>query len=165
MIGVVAVEADGGGMRERLLVRHGQEMDLLGRWWNAVGDLERAESRLSRLAATRERRMSGLLEGMTTRQRSALGQRSTASWRSSWGGRRYRDAMRRRQMWAARQPALRRLEAEWAPRLEAAQAEMDSGRRVLAGVASEALAAWPVRPERFTGRTGRQLQRLAHRVS
>jgi hypothetical protein len=162
---MVAVEADGWGMRERLLVRHVEEMDLLGRWWTAVGDLERAESRLSRLAATRERQMSALLAGMTPRQRSALQQRSTASWRSSWGGHRYRDAVRRRQVWAARQAALRRLEAEWAPGLEAAQAEVDSARRVLAGLATEALAAWPVGPERFTGRTGRQLLHLTRVLS
>jgi hypothetical protein len=31
-------------------------------------------------------------------------------------------------------------------RLEAARAEVDTARRVLAGLASEALAAWPVHP-------------------
>lgn len=152
------VEAAGG--LERLLGRQRQEMDLLERWWTALRELERAAARLSKLAAIKERQVSRLLGGMTARQRTFIARCQTLSWRGTHG-QEWRAAVRRRQVLAARQPALRRLEAEWAPRLAEAQAQVEAARRALGQVAGEALIAWPVRPERFTCRSRRQLQHLA----
>jgi hypothetical protein len=150
-------------MQEKVLERQGQEIDLLARWWAAVADLERAEARLARLEATKERQVSRMLEGMTPRQRTVLAQ--GAPLRTMRADRSYRAAVRRRQLWAARQPALRRLEAEWEPRLAAAHAQVNAARTALADLAAEALATWQVRPERFTRWTHRQLQHLAHQGS
>ena len=151
-------------MLERLLVRHRLEMDLLERWWSALGELEWAAARLAKLAATKERQASRLLNGMTPRQRAFIARHQTLSWRSTHG-KEWRAAVRRRQVLAARQPALLRLEAEWVPRLAEAQAQVDAARRALGQLAGEALIAWPVRPERFTRRSRRQLQHLAKQVS
>jgi hypothetical protein len=41
------------------------------------------------------------------------------------------------------------------------QAQVDAASLALGQVAGEALIAWPVRPERFTRRSRRQLQHLA----
>ena len=64
----MAVEKDGekdaeaGSVLERLLGRHRLEMDLLERWWAALGELEWAAARLAKLAATKERQASRLAE-------------------------------------------------------------------------------------------------------
>jgi hypothetical protein len=166
----MAVEKDGekdaeaGSVLERLLGRHRLEMGLLDRWWSELGELEWAAARLAKLAATKERQASRVLNGMTPRQRTFIARHKTLSWRSTHG-KEWRAAVRRRQVLAARQPALLRLEAEWAPRLAEAQAHVDAARRALGQLASEALIAWPVRPERFTRRSRRQLQHLAKQVS
>jgi hypothetical protein len=157
-------DAEAGRVLERLLVRHRLEMDLMERWWSALGELEWAAARLARLAVTKERQVSRLLNGMTPRQRVFIAHHPSLSWRSTHG-KEWRAAVRRRQVLAARQPALRRLEAEWAPRLAEAQAHMDSARRALGQLAGEVLVAWPVRPERFTRRGRRQLQSLAKQAS
>jgi hypothetical protein len=60
---VVAVEAESRGMRERLRARQKQVMVVLGRWWAEVDDLERAEGRLSRLAAIRDGQASDRCRG------------------------------------------------------------------------------------------------------
>jgi hypothetical protein len=169
-LGDTAVEKDGekdaeaGSVLERLLVRHRLEADLLERWWAALGELEQAEARLAKLAATKERQASRVLNGMTPRQLAFIARHQTLSWRSTHG-KEWREAVRRRQVLAARQPALLRLEAEWAPRLTEAQAHVDAARCAFGQLASEALGAWPVRPERFTRRSRRQLQHLAKQAS
>jgi hypothetical protein len=160
------VEKDGeaGRVGERLLVRHRLEMDLLERWWAALGELEWAAARLAKLAATKERQVSRLLNGMTPRQRAFIAHHPSLSWRSTHG-KEWRAAVRRRQVLAARQPALLRLEAEWVPRLAEAQAHVDAARWALGQLASEALIAWPVRPERFTRQSRRHLRHLAKQAS
>jgi hypothetical protein len=166
----MAVEKDGekdaeaGSVLERLLGSHRLEMDLLDRWWAALAELEWAAARLAELAATKERQVSRLLNGMTPRQRAFVARHQTLSWRSTHG-KEWRAAVRRRQVLAARQPALWRLEAEWVPRLAEAQARVEVARRALGQVAGEALFAWPVRPERFTRRSRGQLQHLAKQAS
>ena len=162
----MAVEKDAevGRVLERLLGRQCQEMDLLEQWWAALGELERATARLSKLAATKERQASRLLGGMTPRQRAFIARHQSLSWRSTHG-QEWRAAVRRRQVLAAREPALRRLETEWAPRLAEAQVLVEAARRALGHVAGEVLVAWPVRPERFTCRSRRQLQHLAKQAS
>jgi hypothetical protein len=97
---------------------------------------------------------------MTPRQQAAIQAHPSMSWRSSWG-KRNRDAVRRRQVWAQRQRQLFVLEDAWAPRLSEAQAQVGDARRVLAGLAGEALGMWEVQPEVYVGRTRRQLQHVA----
>jgi hypothetical protein len=160
----VAKDAEAGRVLERLLGRQRQEMDLLERWWSALGQMEREAARLSKLAATKESQASRLLNGMTPRQRTFIARHQSLSWRSTHG-QEWRATVRRRQVLAAHQPALRRLEAEWAPRLAEAQAQVDAARRALGQLAGEALIAWPVRPERYTCRSRRQLQHLAKKAS
>lgn len=169
-LGDTAVEKDGekegeaGRVLERLLVTHRLEMDLLERWWAALGELEWAAARLAKLAATNQRQVSRFLNGMTPRQRAFIAHHPSLSWRSTHG-KEWRAAVRRRQVFAARQPALRRLEAEWVPRLAEAQAHLDAARWALGQLAGEVLVAWPIRPERFTCRTRTQLQHLAKQAS
>jgi hypothetical protein len=160
----VEKDVDAGSVLEALLGRQRQEMDLLERWWAALGERERAAARLGSLAATKERQVSRLLNGMTPRQRALIARHQTLSWRSTHG-KEWRAAVRRRQVLAAHQPALRWLETQWAPRLAEAQAQVEAARRALGLIAGEALIAWPVRPERFTRRSRRQLQHLAKQAS
>jgi hypothetical protein len=157
-------DAEAGSVLERLLVRHRLEMDLLERWWSAMGELEWAADRLAKLTATNERQATRLLNGITPRQRAFIARHEKLSWRSTHGNE-WRAAVRRRQVLAARQPALRQLEAEWVPRLAEAQAHVNAARQALGELAGEALIAWPVGPERFTCRSRRHLQHLAKQAS
>jgi hypothetical protein len=142
----------------RLRELHARGMDLAVRWVAAVHELEDAERRLDRLEATRDRQVARLVEGLTARQRAAIEQHPDLSWRSS-RGRRYREAIRRRQVWAHRKHKVWALEAAWEPRLAEAGQKVDHARQARAVVAREA-ARFALDPEPYVGRTRRQLARL-----
>lgn len=144
----------------RLRRFHRQGIELAECWAAAARDLEVAESRLARLVATRDRQVARLLDGMTPRQRAAIERDPSLSWRNS--NRRWREAARRRQIWAHRKRKVWALEAAWEPRLAAAREKVAEAKAARAKAAREA-ARFGLDPSPYTGLSRRRLARLGAR--
>ena len=136
-----------------------QELVLLSAWWDAVAEREAAGSRRDELVAHREQEMDRIV-GMTRRQRQ------WAEHHLRMGQQVVDPAARHRVIRLKyRQRSLAQCDSRWAPRISAAQAQLDLAVARLRDVAAAAVAVWPGdTSEQWTGLSARRLRGLARRL-
>ncbi len=137
-----------------------QELVLLSAWWDAVAERAAAGSRRDEMVARREKEKDRIV-GMTRRQRQ------WAEHHLRMGQQVVDPAGRRRVIRLKyRQRSLTQCDSRWAPRISAAQAELDLAVAGLRDVAAAAVAVWPGdTSEQWTGLSVRRLRGLARRLS
>jgi len=151
------VVAPAGEARARLLTWQSRERELLGDWWDAGREHEDALAVRNELVARRDRAVSGLLGGMTARQRAwVMSHLSDAT--------RPRDVAGRRLVltWLQHAGEVEACEAEWDLRLRRAELRVRAAERRLHDLAGQAITTWdPRRCEEMTGIPWRRLKALA----
>ena len=135
-----------------------QELLLLSAWWDAVAEREAARSRRDKHVAHREQEMDRIVD-MTRRQRR------WAEHHFRMGQQVVDPAARHRIIRLKyRQRSLAQCDTRWAPRISAAQAELDLAVARLQDVAATAVVVWPGdASEQWTGLSARRLRGLARR--
>lgn len=156
---LVAAVVPTGEARGRLLAWQSRERELLGDWWDAKREHEDAQAARDKLVARRDREVTGVLGGMTARQRTwVMSHLSYAT--------RPRDLAGRRLVltWLQHAGEVAACEAQWDRRLRPAELRVRATERRLHDLAGEAIATWgPRRCEEMTGIPWRRLKAVASR--
>jgi hypothetical protein len=151
VLGVVVVPA--GEAMARLLDWQGLESGLLDEWWAARRDHDDALAMRDRLVIGRDRAVSRLVGGMTTKQRKWV--ESHLSYAA-----RPRDVAGRRLVltWLQRRRDVETCEAEWNARIDRSEVRLRVAESRLYGLAGPVMAMWGSKLS--TEMTGVSWQRL-----